>query len=466
VNTFAYILLGALITISMGVTVRFIAKRLGMREFENINPLELIIGSVVCTAIVLPIVTMVGANIARNNAMQFNEYWSAVEASADVATTPCTRDGSCRHTYNCDPYTVPVTYTDSKGRSHVRMETRYHSCPYVDAEMTYTVTDTMGATYTLGDHWFPGDPKRHLWQKKDYKGIFHETLPNVSSGIPAAWAAAKARLEANNPGGTTSRHEYKNYLLASSADIYAKSSNAIAEYRKAGLMPKPATTIHSAYLANKVYFVGPNPANEADWQEALQRLDGYLGSQRQGDMHVIVVTTKRIPSTGGSPDRYSQAVEAYWQSKALGKDTLSKNGIGLVLGLSEPDANGKQTIAWSRAFTGMPRGNEALNIALRDIRGADATPEALFAKDTGAVWKPIFAKKTGFHRIEMKDYEYLTAAIQPSTTARVVTLLVAIVLSGLVWALFFCVDLTLPGKGNNRTSSDRFNRRIRNPYSR
>jgi hypothetical protein len=54
-------------------------------------------------------------------------------------------------------------------------------------------------------------------------------------------------------------------------------------------------------------------------------------------------------------------------------DVTSKNGVVVVIGTSDG-----QTVAWSRAFTGMPLGNEQLLVVLRDkLNGLPLTPQAL-----------------------------------------------------------------------------------------
>lgn len=432
---------------------------------------EFVVGLLIASLVVIPTTTFLGAKIAKANATTYHEYWSGLEKTAHAKTIVCTKDGPCVHEYDCDPYTVMVTktrqvpytttetYTNANGQVSTRTvtkyrtetyqepETRYHACPYVKTEHTFTVTDTLGETYTLGSHWFPKSAADQRWTGSGYE---RRSLPNVPEGEPRAWVEAKARIDSGNPGGTTQRHDYKNYILASSEDIYEKFSSSIGDYRKAGLMPKVQTEVYDEYRSDKVYFVGSVPSDSKAWQEEVQRLNGHLGGERQGDLHVVVVTADEVTD----PDNYAQALEAYWQSEELGRDTLSKNGIGLVLKLDSAGA-----VEWARGFTGMPMGNEALVQAFTNLAGAEATPEALFAR-TGAVGSLLLEEGAGYVRVEMKNYEYLYDSVEIGTGARIAILMVALFLSMLIWAAMFAVDLRFSPIENCRNI---FARRAANP---
>src|SRR5262249_8758701 len=155
--------------------------------------------------------------------------------------------------------------------------------------------------------------------------------------------------DSGNPGPVTAREDYDNYILASQSSILHKFSGSIDQYKKDGVLPKISHDILSPYYASRVYFVGVNPPG--DWQWYINKYDAALGVSLQGDLHLVIVDANKV----GSPDDYSQALIAYWQSQEFGKDALSKNGIVVVVGTKDG-----QTVAWARAGTGMPVGNEAL----------------------------------------------------------------------------------------------------------
>lgn len=395
-------------------------------------------------------VTAAGFHMARASAISYEEYWSGLEDKAWIDTTTCTRDGSCVHEYDCDsyvvmvtktrqvPYTTTETYTDANGRLSTRTvtkyrtetytepETRWHSCPYVTHEYSFKVSDTLGDTHTIGSHWFPASPTSHRWTGTGYRdarfGFGQPSLPNVESGQPGLWVEAKKRLDAGTPGGVTKQMKYDNYILASADDIYAKASDQIAALKKDGLLPTVVTGTYDFYRADKVYGVGDLPGTDKDWQDALLRFNGHFGGEKQGDMHLVVVTDDRV----SDPDSYTNALMAYWQSEALGKHALSKNGYVVVVGSTDD-----QTVAWARGFSGMPLGNEAVNVAVReDLTGTALTPTALLgtpaAPTSGAIGAVMFDESIGFERVQMVDYEYLFAEIEPSGGAK--TLISAIII--------------------------------------
>lgn len=449
------VLIGTVLAVLAGLTVKFVLPHTNLGRDTSVTLTEMVVGTLLCALVVMPAVAGIGISIARAHAATFNEYWSGMEQAAVVDTTVCSKDGPCVNEFDCDSYTVLVhktrsvrSGTDSKGNatyrteSYTETETRWHSCPYVTHEYTYKVTDTLGDTHVMGNHWFPENPSAHRWTGDGYNDArWGSGLPSVESGIPPLWAQAKARIDAGTPGGVTKVMGYKNYILASSKDIYAKSSGAIASYKKDGLLPKPVTGTYDFYKANKVYFVGKTPADATDWQETAMRFNGQFGSERQGDLHVIVVNDARITN----PDEYTNAVLAYWQSPELGKDALSKNGYVVIVGSTDGT-----TVAWARGFSGMPMGNERLTIDVReDLTDSTLTPEALFGTPPGksvdgALGALIFDADNGFKRVEMKDYDYLYAQIQPSGGQKVFIVFIGFLLALAVWALFVFIDLRVP----------------------
>lgn len=441
--------------------------------FKKLN--LIIFGPVVAviSLLIAPVTFAVGTNMAKADLTNYNEWWNGLEKKAWVDVTNCTRDGSCKHTYNCDSYQVPVTktrtVTDSKGKTttetYVEFETRWHSCPYVTKEFSYFVSDTMGKTYSFGSNLFPDNPREHRWENRG------RALPRVASGVPANWTAAKARIDSGNPGGTTARHTYTNYVLAAQETVYRKYSSHIDDYLKDGYLPKPSSKLSSSpYFANKVYFVGGPNVPEAGWQEALQRFNGKLGGERQGDLHVVIVNADKVLDGNA----YNNALEAYWQDKALGKDTLSKNGVVLILGVSG------STLKWSNGFTGMPEGNEAILQAFRGFTFPSVTPEAVFASDSSL--STTLMTSPGFKRVEMKNYKYLEDSIKPSGWAHFWMSFVTFALGTIVGGIFLAYLLseygsrssrfntTFYGKGDD-SSSEKTNKRpnlrtvSRSPYS-
>lgn len=434
---------------------------------DSITKVEWVIGMVVCGLLILPLTAWAGGSIARASQATKYEWWGGLEDTTHVKTINCERNGSCRHTFDCNKHIVMVTktrrvsdgtetYRDANGNTKTRTkyrtetyqepEVRYDSCPYVKQEFTYTVKDTLGDTHTFAFHWFPEHPSDKRWKGHGHNdpryGWGMPKLPNgVKKGIPADWAAVKARVDAGNPGGVQKRMKYKDYLLASDKHILQKYSPDIEEYKKAGLMPTPTKDKVGYYGSRKAYFPKLKVADAEKFQFELLRLNGHLGQERQGDMHLVAVNADAVKGK----DRYALALEAYWRSPEMEKNPAAKNSVTLVMGVKD----GK--VAWSRAFTAMPMGNEALVQKLTHVEGEDFTLEALFGeKRTGRLYQELFSDTYGFARIEMANYDHLYDTVEIGAGARMLIALVGFLLSLGIWGILFAVETPL-GMGQDRT---------------
>lgn len=338
---------------------------------------ELIVGALIVGIVFSAVGVNIGWKIALNNKLSYNEYWNGWELQAVENDVTCTRDGGCVYTYACDPYIVLVPYTYTCGKSTctgLRPETRYHSCPYVTVESTHIVVTTLG-DYTIDSHVFASHPVE--WR--------------AGSGIPASvqrgpsqfWLDAKARVDSGRPGPVTQRNKYDNYLLASDTSIFKEYSSQIDAYRAAGELPDLQYGIQNFYQADKVYFVGYRPSNPGAWEKADSYLNGSFGTELQGDLHLIVVQNADVTS---NPDAYIIALKAYWQSYEFwGKNAMSKNSVIVVLGTTDG-----QTVAWARATTGMPIGNEAMITAIQNhMAGTPLTPDAVLGTVNGEFYQKV-----------------------------------------------------------------------------
>jgi hypothetical protein len=395
------------------------------------------------------IIGPVGTNMARGNSLKFKEYWNGYETAATHQEVPCTRDGPCRFEYDCDPYQVaihhPATY-DSKGNmtspAYTTYETHYHACPYATVEWIDGVETTLGH-YEIS-HGFSDHPQ-------EWRGG-HGIRGGVQIGHTPFWLAAKARIDNKDPGPVTVRKTYDNYILASQQTILKKYSGAIDSFKAKRMMPKPSTGIYSYYWGEKIYFTGmPKPPNYEDWRFTVDGLNAALGSDLQGDLHLVVVPTRKVPS----PDTYSQALFAYWQSRELGREAASKNTIVVVAGVS-----GK-TVKWVRASTGMPLGNEQMLTDLRNIRDVPFTPEAFVGKPVvggpkvangdGALEKVLWGEHQ-FSRVCMtcKDekgktgFQYLKGQIPLTGGQKWAIGAVSFFVSCLIWLLMSWANWNIP----------------------
>ncbi|MDO8558317.1 MAG: hypothetical protein Q7S09_03980 [bacterium] len=368
------ILATIMITALAGLLIKWILE--AQNREARITWREYAIGMAV-SPIAAVLVAWVGWTMARDSKLKFMEYWNGWEVAAVKEYVECTRDGPCRYEYDCDPYIVMVAYdcmctTDKNGYTSCstcyRPETRYHSCPYVDREYNFYADTTLGR-YTIATNVFPENPQAHQWRAGT--PIPQNVISSAGTGEPPFWVAVRARCEANRPGPVTARRSYVNYILASEHTLMKESSGDILDYQSRKLLPMLFRTVQSFYRADKVYFVGWLPQDGRAWQEALEYLNANLGSQMQGDLHLVVVKDEAVSR---NPDRYVFALKAHWQDKSIyGSDALSKNGIVVLVGTADG-----ATVSWSRAFTGMPLGNEKFIVMMRDgLKGLPLTAATL-----------------------------------------------------------------------------------------
>ncbi len=422
------IIVGALIVFAIGLVTKFILDK--KESPYRITLAEFAIAGAVLLALVIPGTTWLGYKMAYENAVTYEEFWNGQEVKATWDKIQCDRDGAAAHTFRCDPYKVLVTYDCSyytgsgKNRHRVsktctRWETRYHSCPYVTEEWTFKVYTTLGE-YTIAANNFPDHPENYRYTSP--KGYSQPAPSDVPRGVPQFWQDAKNRLDANKPGPVAVRKEYDNLILASQHTILKKYSQDIERYKKDNLFPKIASSVHDFYLADRVYFVGVTP--DPRWQWHINYFNGALGYELQGDLHVVIIDADKV----NDPDNYAAALSAYWQSPEMEKNALSKNAILVVLGVKG------ETVSWARATTGMPRGNEAMLIEIRDqLKGAPYDPRSILGvphgeltsvngetkvhivhgPDQGALESIIFGADK-FQRVHMTDYQYLAHEIEPT----------------------------------------------------
>lgn len=448
------VILSAIISVALaGLAVKYFLEFKKTRA--RITWREYAIGMAI-SPLVAVLVSWAGWSMAKNSKVNFNEYWNGWEVAAIKEYTQCTRDGSCRWEYDCDPYWVTVCHEECSGTGDDRschqvchQEVRYHSCPYVNREYHFYVDTTLGR-YTVATNVFPENPQANRWRTGH--SIPQYIISNAGTGEPSFWLSVKDRCEANRPGPVTARKDYVNYILASERTLMKEYSSDIAEYQKSNLLPVLVNNVENLYYANKVYFVGLKSNNPVLWQNTIAYVNANLGYQLQGDLHLVVVKNDKIAS---NPDRYSLALKAYWQNKEVfGKNALSKNAIVVLVGTDGT------TVSWSRAFTGMPLGNEKFIVVMRDgLKGLSLNPETLlgplFSQRNGnTVFYPpgggqpgpiqriiwgIDDPATKFKRISMSGddsqggFLYLKNEIQPSAGQVWAILIIAFLISCGVW---------------------------------
>jgi hypothetical protein len=365
-----YVIIAALIA---GFITGALLKR--FHPYLRITQAEFVTGAIAICLILVPSTAWIGWKIAQASNLTFYENWNGWESSATRELIKTERDGPGRWTYDCDPYTVIVSYDcgDSKNpKTCYRTETRYHQCPYTTFELNYDVGTTLG-DYTVDTHRLPDNPNQHRWRRSVPVPDYIQQRAGV--GEPRSWRALRERLQQGQPAPVTTRNAYDNYILASNESLMRKHSADIAEYEAKGLMPKLSRGL-SGFINPQRCFVFGNVPFSNGWAQSLAYTNGSLG-QVQCDLYVVITNDKLI---GGNPDRYMLALQAYMLDAGKhGKDALAKNALVVLIGTRDSG----ERVDYARAFTGMPRGNERLAIALNEqLAGKPFSHELLLGKPT------------------------------------------------------------------------------------
>lgn len=477
-----------LLVIVAGIIIRTLLYR-SESGFE-ISIGELIVGAFIIALVIVPSSLTVGYNMAWANTVSYNQYFNGWELLARQDPIPCSKDGPCAYEYDCDPYQVEVKDPDTcTGPSdnqtctpNSHWETRYHSCPYVSTEYNYVVVTTLG-DYTIAEHRFPDNPEVNRWvswgdsDEWAYSSpIPYDVVGRAGVGSPQFWLDAQSRVSIGDPGPVTQRRSYDNYLLASDETILKQYSDKIEYFSKLGAMPRLRFDIAGYYSADKVYFVGYNPANPAEWEIIHAKLNAAFGTELQGDLHLVLVQNSAVLQ---DPDGYITALKASWQdTKVYGKDALSKNAVIVVIATSDG-----YTVSWVRAQTGMPVGNEYMEARIASIFAAQntvpLTVNTILGRMTGTIYQETRSDgsiktrvrgnhndpngvlerllwglddpATRFTRISMTandptdngtGFNFLKEQIRPSDGQMFGIAVVSFILSMVVWFIFAIVDLS------------------------
>lgn len=383
-----------------------------------------LLAGLVAASVAGPATWGIATAIMKNDEQTFQEFWGGYESGTSFSTQACERDGYCRNEYQCDPYiyTWVESYTDSDGKTHtrVRSETRYHDCPYSTEETTYTIDTTLGG-YTVGTY----------MTGPQYRA--ERAIPGGQvTEPPAVWSAAKARVDAGEPGAVFKQNAYKNYILASETSILKRYSADIDQYKAEGLLQPIESTLHDIYQMQKVQFLGAPPIDEgqqAELSKDAMYLSAALGTELQGDLRVVFVDSDKVKT--GESEKYGLTLMAYWQSAEMAKFATPKNAVVVIVGVGTE--NGKPIADWTRAYTGMPVGNERLTADIRSSLTGEYIDEHFLGRPTLVPGSDSVTKTDGllenrlfgpnkFERISMDavdegdigtGFEYLGAGWEP-----------------------------------------------------
>lgn len=197
---------------------------------------------------------------------------------------------------------------------------------------------------------------------------------------------------------------YDNYVKAAPGTLFRHQG---LKEKYAGTVPEYPQAIYDYWHLDRLVTVGVNVDNPKAWNHELSRINSDLGKPKQVNMIVVLVKNK--------PDDWYYALEETWIG---GK----KNDAVLVVSVDDQmKPQWASVMAWTS--------NELFKVKLRD----DIMDEQVINRDTLMTALATNVSKY-YVRKPMKDFEYLSSSITPSTTQWVVTLLIA---------LFVCGGLTV-----------------------
>jgi hypothetical protein len=219
-----------------------------------------------------------------------------------------------------------------------------------------------------------------------------------------------ARFTAVRMGEPTSlSHDYVNYIKASPDSLFRRQG---LKEKYAASLPSYPGNVYDYYRLDRLVTVGVQVEDARKWNGELMRINADLGRPKQVNMIVVLVKNQPL-------DYYNALEEAWIGAK--------KNDAVLVVSVDDTmKPQWAQVMAWTT--------NELFKVRLRD----DIMAESQLDRD--AVMTALANNvRTTYQRKPMKDFEYLSSQITPTTTQWLVTLLIAVLLAGLlVW--FFQVN--------------------------
>lgn len=205
---------------------------------------------------------------------------------------------------------------------------------------------------------------------------------------------------------TSQAHSYKNYIKASPDTLFRHQG---LKEKYAGQVPAYPQQIYDYYRLDRLVTVGVSVPDARAWNRELSRINADLGRPKQVNMIVVLARNK--------PHDWYYALEETWIG---GK----KNDAVLVVSVDDQmKPQWAEVMAWTS--------NELFKVKLRD----DIMDEPTVDRD--AVMTALANNvRTFYVRKPMKDFEYLSSLITPTSTQWLVTLIIALLVAG--GLTFFC----------------------------
>ena len=192
---------------------------------------------------------------------------------------------------------------------------------------------------------------------------------------------------------------YTNYIKGSPDSLF-RHQGLTEKYEKS--IPGYPGNIYDYYRLNRLVLVGVTLTDATHWNRDLSELNATLGASKQ--VNIVVVAVKNAPQD------YFYALEQSWIG---GK----KNDVVLVV--SVDDSN---NIQWTEVMAWTD--NKMLHVSLRDQVNAvgSLTREPVIRALSNAVGA-FYVRKP------MKDFEYLSGLVKPTTGQWIFSMIFGLVLS-------------------------------------
>lgn len=247
----------------------------------------------------------------------------------------------------------------------------------------------------------------------DYDWDVYTTIRTITiDRIDSQGSTEPARWSIVHPGDPiVESHSYTNYIKASPGTLF-RHQGSKEKYENS--LPEYPSKIYDYYRLNRLVTVGVSVDDPTLWNEDLTIINSRLGSAKQVNIVLVLVRNK--------PEDWYYALEESWIG---GK----KNDAILVVDVDDQlKPQWAQVMAWTS--------NEYFKVKLRDdVMGLPTiTREGVVGTLRDDVEKQYVRKP-------MKDFEYLSTSIIPSTFQWFITLFIALMVSGGLLAFFQIHDV-------------------------
>lgn len=219
---------------------------------------------------------------------------------------------------------------------------------------------------------------------------------------PPRWSS----IRKGDPTSTT--HSYQNYIKGNPSSLF-RDQGLKSQFK--GQLPTYPEKIYDYYKLNRLVSLGVSVDKDL-WNNKISEINGRLGKEKQ--VNFVVVLTKNKPTI------YANALGQHWLG---GK----KNDVILLI-----DVNDSLEINWA----------EVISLTYPDFK-VNLRNDINIVKTLSIDVLDIAETriKNSFKRRPMSDFEYLNAAVMPSTNQWIFGLLFSIILSLGLSYLFHKIDL-------------------------